>query len=418
MAAHPLHLLTFLGARPLEETTYAWRELTYAASAAPLATTSFLKPRRVSVFLTKLARQTTYPAFEKEFRERFPAIILQPVDVPSGRDEQELWTLFEKMVDAVLEAEERDIALDITHGFRSLPLMAMLAAVYARSAFAVQIEAVLYGALDAAHDGQTPMFDLSPMLTLLAWATAADRFNRTGDARYLASLLREQQRALAQRWKQQTARVRSLSALNNLAGSLQEISQALRLIRPHLAMQVVADLPRRVQQAEPVLQQASMAQPFMRLLEHIQRTYAPLALDDPGQQREALVKERTMVLWYAERELWPQAVALAREWLVSWVMAHLGLGPETSTSERRRVEEFLNAEAEAFVTAKQEGRAFQPMFLRGVPEAAAMLSLWKAVTNIRNDILHAGMRDAPEPPATLLKRIHKALVAMQKLPLP
>lgn len=414
----PLHLLTFLGARPLEETTYTWQELTHAASAAPLATTAFLKPSRVSVFLTERARQTTYSAFEREFQERFPTVALQPVDVPSGRNEQELWALFENMVDTVLEAKERAIALDITHGFRSLPLMAMLAAVYVRSAFAVQIEAVLYGALDATHDGQTPMFDLSPMLTLLEWAVAADRFNRTGDARYLASLLREQQRALAQRWQQQPERLRSLSTLNNLAGSLQEISQALRLIRPHQAMQAVAHFPQRVHQAQPVLQQTTMAQPFMRLLQHIQGTYAPLALDDPGQQREALAKEREMVFWYAERELWPQAAALAREWLVSWVMAHIGIAPETSTTERLRVEGFLNSEADAFLQAKKQERPFTPIFLRDVPQVEAMLGLWKTLTRIRNDILHAGMRDKPEQPEHLVRNLKKALDTMKGLPLP
>ncbi len=248
--ASRLHLLTFLGARPLEETTYTWRGFTHTASAAPLATTAFLKPSRVSVFLTVQARQATYPAFAREFRERFPAIVLQPVDVPSGRDEQELWALFENMVDTVLEAEERAIALDITHGFRSLPLMAMLAAVYARSAFAVQIEAVLYGALDATHDGQTPMFDLSPMLTLLEWAVAADRFNRTGDARYLASLLGQAQKRLAQGLQHdQEAIAQQVAPLGRLRSGLKHLSQALAVVRPDEVAEGAARLPEHIEQA-------------------------------------------------------------------------------------------------------------------------------------------------------------------------
>ena len=129
-------------------------------------------------------------------------------------------------------------------------------------------------------------------------------------------------------------------------------------------------------------------------------------------------KERRLIRWYAEREHWVQAAALAREWLVSWVMAHLEIGPETSSAERHRVEGFINAEAAAFLQAKEEGRSFVPVFLRDIPQPESLLGLWKSFTDVRNDILHAGMRDEPKPSSTLIKQIQNALKAIERMPLP
>ena len=419
----PLHLLTFLGLGRYQDTAYTWNGEQVTTRYAPVASTRFLRPTRITIFLTQAVEEQVYPAFSQALAEYLPEEArIQPVCIPLGRDERELWELFERVVQVIIEAEE-PFAFDITHGLRSHPYLAALAAAYVQAAFGIPVRAVLYGAFEvrdtSVTPNVTPMFDLSPMLTLLEWAVAADRFNRTGDARYLASLLRRQQKALALRWQKEPERLRQLSALNNLAGRLRTISQTLRLIRPHAAMEAVAGLPEQVQQAQPLLEAAVGARPFVFLLDKIIQTYAPLALaKSTARQREALERERRMLTWYAERELWPQAAALAREWLVSWVMAHLGIAPETSSTERHRVEGFLNAEAEAFLKAKEENRPFVPIFLRDLPQVEIALGLWKALTNVRNDILHAGMRDQPETPEALVRSLRGMLNTLQELPLP
>lgn len=420
-----LHLLTFLGIGRYQETTYAWQGQQVTTRYAPVASVRFLQPTRITVFLTKEAEEQVYPDFAQTLAELLSnGVQLQPVRIPLGGDEGELWELFEQVVHVVITVKE-PFAFDITHGLRSHPYLAALAAAYVQAAFGIPVRAVLYGAFEVRNTSVTPpitpMFDLSPMLTLLEWAVAADRFNRTGDARYLASLLRRQQKDLALRWQKEPERLRRLSALNNLAGRLQSISQALRLIRPHEAMEAVAGLPTQVEQAAPLLEDAVGARPFVFLLDKIIQTYESLALTEstaPARQKEALEREGRMLTWYAERELWPQAAALAREWMVSWVMAHLGIAPETSSTERLRVEAFLNAEAEAFVKAKEEGRPFVPIFLRNLPQVETALGLWKSLTEVRNDILHAGMRDRPETSETLVRSLSRILESLKELPLP
>ncbi len=415
--ASRLHLLTFLGARPLEETTYTWRGFTHTASAAPLATTAFLRPSRVSVFLTAQARQATYPAFERAFKQAFADTVLQPIDITVGKNEQELWALFERMSDTILEAPEREIALDITHGFRSLPILALLAATYTQAAFAVRVQAALYGALDATQNGQTPMFDLSPMLTLLEWAVAADRFNRTGDARYLASLLGQAQKRLAQGLQHdQEAIAQQVAPLGRLRSGLKHLSQALAVVRPDEVAEGAARLPEHIEQARRGLAVAASAQPFQQLLDTIARSYQPLGLAEPAQAspRERLAAQRALVRWYLEREHWVQAITLARELLVNWVMAHLGLPSWEDLDERQRVEQVINAEAARMVKAKKARSAqpearqpFRSLFLGQVPQVEQLLGLWKDLADKRNDIDHAGMRPKPESASTLIQAVQR-----------
>jgi len=412
-----MKLLTFLGTGRYHETTYLWNEQEYTAWYAPAAGVAFLKPEQLVVFLTKEAEEEVFPKFRSALPENLKVL---PRHVPLGRTEAELWDIFSALLQVVEPGDE--IAFDITHGLRSFPFVALLVAAYMRAVMNVHIQAVLYGAFEVRDTSVTPnrapMFDLSPMLALLEWAAATDRFNRTGDARYLSSLLRGQQKNLALRWREQREQLGLLSGLGNLAGNLEKISQALRLIRPHETMKLAHDLPGYVEKARPVLQHAVGALPFARLLDSVIQTYLPLESATPYEQKEALEKERRLIRWYAEREHWVQAAALAREWLVSWVMAHLEIGPETSSAERHRVEGFINAEAAAFLQAKEEGRSFVPVFLRDIPQPESLLGLWKSFTDVRNDILHAGMRDEPKPSSTLIKQIQNALKAIERMPLP
>jgi len=124
-----------------------------------------------------------------------------------------------------------------------------------------------------------------------------------------------------------------------------------------------------------------------------------------------------LIVWYAEREHWVQAVSLAREWLVSWVMFHLGMSTLNTLSDRHRIEGVVNSEAEEFLKAKKAKRQFQPVFLKALPQIEIVLGLWKALADVRNDIDHAGMRENPLQPQDLIEQIRKHIELIQSLPL-
>jgi len=412
-------LITFLGVGGYQKTEYVLNgHPPVVAEYSPVASRHFAQADSVVVFATEEAEQAhrqplTAALGIAEQNVRF-------IPVPKGKNETELWQIFSGVAESVVPGEE--LAFDVTHGLRSFPLVGLLAAAFLRVGFGIQLRAVYYGAFDVRDQSvtpnRTPVFDLTPMLTLLEWAAAADRFNRTGDSRYFASLLRDEQKRLALQAQNQPQRLAQIGQIGKLVGALNNLSQALSLIRPHQVMQQAEQLAPQAQNALSVLAQSGAALPFQMLLDATLKTYQPLALADPAaDSRQDLLTQRELIRWYARREHWMQAASLAREWLVSWIMLHLGLTSLTVLSDRYRIEGVVNSEAEEFLKAKKSGAAFQPVFLKSVPCLETVLGLWKSLTDTRNDIDHAGMRENPETPENLIKNIANYIETLNSLPL-
>ena len=403
-----MKLLTFLGApRKYHETTYFWQDKEYTTEYAPAASSRFLNSDQVIVFLTRKAREKYYDDFSRTLPGN---LTCSPVDIPVGRDADELWQLFELIGGAVDPGET--VAFDITHGLRAFPFISLLVAAFLRSGLHVDLKAVLYGAYEVRDEStvpnRAPMFDLSPMIKLLEWSSAADRFNRTGDARYLASLVAEQRKALALAAGEDRDRLAEVGRLGNLAGALESISQSLRLVRPHRIMVQTEGLKERVEKARPALEQAEAARPFELLLDRVEAAYKPLGYSEPyqpGHMVETLEKERQILHWYVEREQWPQVVSLAREWLLSWTMKQMGMKELISFSDRKRMTQVLNSEAHEYLEAKKNDEEYQTLFIHQIEDTEKILSLWHTLTDTRNDIDHAGMRKEPSSPEDLVKRI-------------
>ena len=413
-----MKLLTFLGIAKYQTTTYVWQNLEHESRYAPAASCHFLNPDSLTVFLTEEAHEKVFPDFRASLPVELEVITAA---VPLGANEQELWQIFDQVSSTVQPNEH--VAFDITHGLRSFPLIGLLAAAFLRAGLNVNIEAVLYGAFDVGRivaQGRTPMFDLSPMLSLLEWASAADRFNRTGDARYLASLVTQRRKEMAAAAGGDPNLLQEVGYLGNLAGAFTSISESLRLIRPQLAMQQINGLQERTAKARPVLRRTAMTRPFDMLLDNLLNNYLPLGIKNPYQSdtiRETLVTERKMIHWYAEREQWVQAVSLAREWLVSWLMFQLNKFNITQLSVRRMVEQVLGSESNEFKESKKGSVPFTPVFLEKIPNTEDVLALWLSLSDVRNDIDHAGMREEAGEPRSLTKQIENCIQSIDNLPL-
>ncbi len=148
-----MKLLTFLGLGNYTPTTYTWDGQEMETSFAPLASCRFLKADQIVVFLTQKARENVFNNFIKHAQESVQANVI-PVDIPAGAKEEELWQIFSAILEQTNPDEE--LAFDVTHGFRSSPMISLLAAAFMRSAFNVKLKAILYGAYDAKDEAIVP----------------------------------------------------------------------------------------------------------------------------------------------------------------------------------------------------------------------------------------------------------------------
>lgn len=387
---------TFLGATTAHETTYVLDDRReHTAPFFGVALARFVPDLTMRVFVTKKAEEMHWQRF-LGLVEDYVADV-QPVSIPDGRNDDELWQIFQAVVNAV-EPEE-PVIFDITHGFRSLPFLSFLSVAYLRIIKQIRLKAVYYGNFEARDTSVTPnrapVIDLTHFVDLLDWMIGADRFVRFGDARDLANLLNARHQAMKP--DPLTATKRELAAWNSspvkqTAGSLMRVSQALRVVRPAEAMdasaQVCAQLPAALESS------AALAQPFALLGRHMLESFEPIALDAQTQQRapqEALVTERRLIGWYLDRNQIFQAVALAREWLVSWIMVQAGMAERLMEKEARELaERAIGQQVQRLRNKPVQESA--PLDLSSIPNIGDVAQLFNQLGELRNDLMHAGKR--------------------------
>jgi CRISPR-associated DxTHG motif protein len=395
-------LLTFLGTSPYTRVTYVWDSRAYETDLFPEALAVWHEPSEMLVLLTAEAKRH---ANWTNLRARLSGkVALNPVDIPSGRSEAELWQIFETLTDCLSEGDE--VIFDVTHAFRSLPILTLLSAAYLRVAKSVHLRALLYGAFEAKDENNcAPVFDLTPFLSLLDWVTATDKFVKTGDARELASLLRA---AHNLPWKSASPQDRQHLPryLQGLGTTLESLSQALALARPHEVTEHAAGLAERLDTA--AVETERWAQPFTVLLGRTRSAYAPFAANTLAAQRE-------LVRWYVERGHVVQAVTLAREWLVSWACCHLG---KDQLAEREDVEEAINQASRRRCGEAVENESPLLTPLTALPNADTLMKAWDTVSDLRNDVAHCGMRLEPRPASKIVQSAAKLVDQMDCLSLP
>lgn len=99
--------------------------------------------------------------------------------IPRGQSKEEIWRIFDVFFESVNQGDE--IWLDVTHGFRSMPMLALIAVPYLRLLKKAVVKSITYGAYESRNeDGSIPVFDLTDFLDLMDWTNAARNFVEYG----------------------------------------------------------------------------------------------------------------------------------------------------------------------------------------------------------------------------------------------
>lgn len=107
--------------------------------------------------------------------------------IPYARNEEEQASILLNLAD-VLSARE-PVVIDVTHGFRHLPMLALVAARYLSRVRQVKIEELYYGALEMTAQNETPVLRLGSLLQMLDWVESLATYEKDGDYGVFAPLL-------------------------------------------------------------------------------------------------------------------------------------------------------------------------------------------------------------------------------------
>lgn len=375
-------VLSILGKGKYNPVKYAWQnQVSQPTPFLQVATLEWFPQAEVLICVTEEAKA--------EHSKAILGLIphAQLIDIPSGKDEAEYWDIFNIIEQHIPSGAE--LVFDMTHGFRSLPTLALLAVSFLRAAKAVQLKHILYGAYEAKTDDIAPVFDLTEFVKMLDWANATNRFLETGDASKFRPLV-------------ETRGAKPLNVyLNSAVGELDSLSAALSTNRAMRSGELAQKSREKLTLAQGADWEASHA-PLKLLLPRLKGGLDLLVRNEKSSQEEQLVQSFGGVVWFLQHRQYEKALGLAREWMVSFYqLRNDGQWLPISKESREKIEKLLGAYEHQQRPVSEGWDDF--------------VALWKDLGGLRNDLLHFGLRENAMREAVIPNRVNREIDRLRQI---
>jgi CRISPR-associated protein, TM1812 family len=185
-------LITFFGmAKDYKETTYFLEDKEKTTKYIADALNEFLNPDKVLIFTTQEAIDKNN-AFKEEIEEKIGRDKTETVLVPSGKDQKEQEEIFKKVLEEVEKYNrEWEIYVDITHAFRSIPLVFFISLFYLKNFYNIKTSKIFYGAFEQRDENnRSPVIELTFLLDIIDWFNSVNMFVKRYEANELAHKLK------------------------------------------------------------------------------------------------------------------------------------------------------------------------------------------------------------------------------------
>jgi len=123
---------------------------------------------------------------EARLAARF-GVSVRCIAIPACVTEGEALGLVQTLAEVV--GRGSSVVFDVTHGFRHLPMLALMAGLALEKLHNARIDAIYYGAIQLGSDGVSPVLRLEGWLQLVRWVRALELFDGTGDLSALAPVV-------------------------------------------------------------------------------------------------------------------------------------------------------------------------------------------------------------------------------------
>ena len=319
------------------------------------------------------------------------------IDIPEGRSESEIWDTVGRIVQQLPDGAE--LIIDVTHGYRTLPILALQSALLAENMGKVSLRHVFYGAREAAVDGIAPIFDLTPLLNIQKWSRALSDLRRFSQTEPIVELLKTTYERV---YREKTPLPQKPQKLSKLASRLERLGMSLRTIRTKEVADVALETRKVLEGAKRELEYF----PELRaVVPFLQPSFSELAELVPNnysnfEGKDGLKTMARLIRYYLRTQAYPEAVTLAREALVSLCVQEGG-GSFFDKSDRERAENALNPEADY---------AGPEICRRG-----KIHKVWLKLRDLRNDINHAAFRNGSMRASKIAERACSLCDAVAKL---
>lgn len=345
--------------------------------------------------------------------------------IKEGFSQEEVWSIFETVADEIHEGDQ--IILDITHAFRFLPMLGIVLLNYLKTTKNITVLGIHYGAFEKLGsfqevkemdivDRNAPVIDLKTLLEFQSWTSAVNSFVKFGEVVELKEASKPKLKdilSLSKGSDQGASNLRFvIDQLHILTSNLQTNRLNILLDQDFSSFeQKLNDLPN----SEIALK------PFKQILKLIEQKVTPIITS-----KEFIWLESAK--WCMEHKLVQQAYTQLQEGLLSYAMGLIGkeidsnsileslfkkYGISIPVDTRNKDQRFFFSSLLYWIyrTSQDNIKKDDPMDLVEVSKLLQtkyyidLGSVFAHITEPRNDINHAGMRNDPMKSDALQKRI-------------
>jgi CRISPR-associated protein Csx16 len=361
------------------------------------ALAGFLHADEVDVLATKEAKDEHGAGLKQALRAaNLPAPRFHPF--PVGESDAELWEQFGIVKERLRSPPGTEVALDVTHGFRSQPFFAGAVTAFVRAVDPAPAPIrVFYGARDRETQGLMPVWELTPFIDLLDWAQGMMLFLRTGRSRDIARPTIRLGREFGRRWAE--SREGPQPNLAKLGKALQEFGANLETLRTgDLLLGSSGSAAQLGAVLEEARESATTVPPLADVLDRIRRDMVePLLGGTEHLASEAGHRALAgLARLYLEMGRWAEAAAVVRE---GWITRHAT--PAAAFGERNQARPSV---------AEAARDAAERRWNESERDTA------RTIAQVRNDLEHAGFKKQPQAAEVLQSRLQQLIAEFAALP--
>lgn len=316
-----------LGQYDKDKKINTYRPAVYELNGKKSTETEFVQVAELEIMGDSSFDAVFIVATEKSFDTHFDAIQSQlqrldicptPILIQEDMTPEGQWKWFEKIL-ARIEHGDR-LTLDLTHGYRSIPIVFSAAVNFLQKARGVTLEAVYYGVFEKYKKlGYAPVVDMKAFYLINEWADGVSRLIEDADARKLADVAKQTTDFQVGELNDATL----VQALGSLTDTIRNVDVN------HVADSAAAALEQVARKKE------SASETGRILLDLVIDKFAALAISEPisGYYDKAYFQIQLEIIGLLiEHKLYMQAYTVMREFIASIGLIKV---PKAKTSNKK-----------------------------------------------------------------------------------
>lgn len=328
----------------------------------------------------------------------------QSVYIHDGKDEDEMWGIFNEIFNQIEEGDE--LYFDLTHSFRYLPMLVLVLNNYAKFLKNVTTKHISYGNYEARNTSknEAPIVDLLPLSSLQDWTFAAADYIKNGNTKMIASLSSDK---IVPRMKESSGQDSSAASVKTLVNYLNLFAEDMSTCRGL----IICD-GSRIKKTIASLNEFD--KDFIKYLSPITKKIEESFVC--FKNKEGAMLAIAAARWCFDHGMHQQAVTLLQEGIITFFCERHGLNIRDEDDRKIITTTFY------LLSKKYQGISIEGDMTTKIKELLTdeylqgkeIVNEFSHLSKVRNDIDHSGMRPEGQIESKLISKIKKYLESFEK----